>query len=777
MTRIPFLRALLAAAGLVAGLGLVPRTYGQFVDEHFAALPDAPPRLAAGPAAQAIAEGYALMARVTGPEDEATIEAAKQAFDRALDLEPDNPHARNGKGMVELAKDEGWLILLESFKKLFNRDHISMAIKAFERAVEIDSDYHAARYNLALAYRQARGEENWRKAAGELRQVVQESPETGQAPILLALTYRDLGDIAAMREALEGMPEGSESLPTSVRHLLLAWAGFNGSDPKEGSAAYWRGVEAIATDREARLFWHDIRPVVGPPDDARFDILDVDGKKAFLRDYWQALADQSFIPVDDRLAEHYRRLDHVYRNYRIDLPERRHYSTIAAYVPPWQTGFDDRGVIYLRHGPPDDEATYSGPEVERNVSWKYERRGNEPLVFHFVSDEDVSDFKLVKQLSDAVLTNSSKMTQSTQLANSTGIVCQTGVRDRRCDPYDQRIRAGESRDLRALYSSRGHLDPLYDRAAMNLDPQTLDEERSRLAAEIEVATLTTSFLPPSGESLLYPVRTVTFRNPGGELAVAFYYALPAAQVEVIPAGDGRSAVDFRQQLIVESIAGGDPVRAEEEVRLVARTIPREPGVFLPRVRWMSLNPGQYHYGLRLTDLTSGHSGLAQGDVTVDDLRGGVALSGIVLATGVTPVAGPDDPFGRWGRWRVVPLPSHTFRRSQPVFVYYEAYGIAKDADGAARFRTTYTLEAGNPDRNVVVRFLSAVGERLSGGEEKGSISYTFEHARSDDVDPTLEFFSLDVSGSPAGDYVLTIEIEDLVAGRTTRRQTRLALVP
>jgi GWxTD domain-containing protein len=779
MTRTPFLRALPVLAGLAAVLCLVSPARAQFVDEHFAALPDAPAGAPAeaGPAAAAIAEGYALMARVTGPEDEDTIESAKQAFERALDLEPRNAHAWNGKGMVELAKDEGWLILLESFKKLFNRDHISMAIKAFEEALEIDSDYHAARYNLGLAYRQARGEENWRKAAREFRRVVDEAPGTGQAPLLLALTYRDLGDIEAMRAALEAMPEGTESLPASVRHLLLAWASFNGSEPAEGSAAYWRGVDAITADREARLFWHDIRPIVGPRDDAAFDGLDVEGKKAYLREFWQALADQSFIPVDERLAEHYRRLDHVYRHYRIDLPERRHYSTIAAYVPPWQTGFDDRGVIYLRHGPPDDEASYSGPEVERNVSWKYDRTGSDPLVFHFVSDEDVNDFKLVKQLSDAVLTNSTKMTQSTQLSNSTGIVCLQGTRDRRCDPYDQRIRAGETRDLRALYASRGHLDPLYDRAALNLDLQTLDEERSRLAQEIELATLTTSFRPPSGESLLYPVRTVTFQNPGGELAVAFYYALPAAQVQVVPAGDGRSAVDFRQQLLVEPISGGESTRAEEEVRLVARTIPREPGVLLPRVRWVELDPGQYHYGLRLTDLTSGHSGLAQGDVTVDDLRGGLALSGIVLATGVTPATGAQDPFARWGRWRVVPLPSHTFRRDQTVFVYYEAYGLATDAEGAARYRTTYTLEAGNPDRNVVARFFSAVGERLFGGEEKGSISYTFEHARSEDVSPTLEFFSLDVSGSPAGDYVLTIEIEDLVAGRTARRQTRLALVP
>jgi hypothetical protein len=160
---------------------------------------------------------------------------------------------------------------------------------------------------------------------------------------------------------------------------------------------------------------------------------------------------------------------------------------------------------------------------------------------------------------------------------------------------------------------------------------------------------------------------------------------------------------------------------------------------------------------------------------VDATTAGLSLSGIVLATGVTPAQGANDPFVRWGRWRVVPLPSHMFRRSQPVYVYYEAYGLATDESGAARYRTTYTLESGNPDRNVVARFFSAVGERLFGGEEKGSISYEFEHSRSEEVDPTLEFFSLDVSESPAGEYVLTIEVEDLTGGGTARRQARLTL--
>ncbi|MFN2419870.1 MAG: GWxTD domain-containing protein [Gemmatimonadota bacterium] len=743
----------------------------QTIDEHFEPILT-PPSPGAHPPAiqQSLEEGYRLLAQVEDPSDETPLEAAKAAFERAVEGDPRSALAWNGRGIYELIKDEGWLVLLESLKKLFNRDHISMAIKAFERALETDPQFHAARYNLALAYRQARGEENLRKAVAQLERLVEEAPATGNAPLLLVLTYRDLGDREAMEQSLESMPE-NEAFPRSSQRLLLAFALINGERPAEGAEAYWEGIDAIASDQEAKLFWHDIRPVATLQEDGEFATLSVDQQKAFLREYWQRLADQAFVPVSERLSEHYRRLDHAYRNFRIDLPERRHYSTIAAYVPPWQTGFDDRGVIYLRHGPPDDEATYAGPEVERNLSWMYERPGDDPLVFHFVSDEDVGDYKLVKQLSDAVIQSSAnKMTGTTTLQQR----AECSI-NRRCDAYDARTLAADARSMQVLYSSRGHLDPLYDRVAMGLDPQLLDEERSELAQDIEVATKTSSFRPPE-ESLRYPVRAVSFRNPGGRNAVAFYYALPASQVDVLSLPDGRSAVDYRHQLRIEPLQGGEPIRDEEETRLVAGSIPREPGVLLPRVRWVDLSPGQYQFGLRLTDMSSGRSGLTQGDVMVDAATAGLSLSGIVLATGVTPAQGTNDPFVRWGRWRVVPLPSHMFRRSQPVYVYYEAYGLAMDESGAARYRTTYTLESGNPDRNVVARFFSAVGERLFGGEEKGSISYEFEHSRGEEVDPTLEFFSLDVSESPAGEYVLTIEVEDLIGGGTARRQARLTLV-
>lgn len=760
-------------------LALPTPSAAQFVDDYFDPVPAVPDSGAYAPEVQtAIVEGYRQLAMVADPTDDEHLDAAREAFDRALDARPRSVHALNGKGIYEMTKDEQWLVLLESIKKLFNRDHVSMAQKAFQRAIEADPGFLPARYNLALAYRQARGKDNWEKAIVELRRVVEADPGFESAALLLAITYRDTGDLETMRTFLDGLPE-TESLPDASRKLLLAYALVNAGDPSGGAAAYLEGLGEIDTEREADLYWHDIRPIVSAETDDEFHALPLERRPGYIRSWWQARADASFVTVDERIAEHYRRLEHVYQNFRLELPERRHYGATNAYVPPWQSGFDDRGVIYLRHGPPDDVANYSGPEVEQNVSWKYERAGDDPLIFHFMADEDVGDYKLVRSLRDVVITDSRKMSGQQTLdrnAGSSGRI--VGARGR-LDRDDARILASESQALRDLYSSRGNLSPLYDRIATSLDPLFLQDEESRVAEDVVMGTHTVTYAPePTGDPLLYPVQAVAFKEPGGGASVSFYYALPTTQVTILPRPGGGSEVDYRYQLLVSGTGAEEsPERQEQEVRIATPSaIPRQKGAMLPGVRSVPVDPGAYQYGLRLTDLNSGRFGVVQGSIDVDDFAGrSLAMSGVVLAHTVTAADGP-GPFVRWNRIKVLPLPSRIFRREQPVYVYYEVYGLDAAGDGSARYRTTYTLAARAPDRNVVARFFSAVGDLLGGGEEKGGVTYAFERADPTASDPLLEYVSLDVSDSPAGEYTLTVEVEDTVSGTTVRRSVPLTLV-
>ncbi|HYO46370.1 MAG TPA: GWxTD domain-containing protein [Gemmatimonadota bacterium] len=763
----------------LALLAPAPSATAQFVDEYFSPVSAVPPEGAYAPNVQAaVEEGYRQLEAVTSPSDDAHLDAAETAFEEALEAESTSVHALNGMGMYELAKDEQWLVLLESLKKIFNRDHISMAIKSFEKALEVDPGFLPARFNLGLAYRQARGSDNYRRAAQEFLRVVEADPGYNDVMKLLVLTYRDAGDLAAMRSAIQ--EAGTDLAGRPTMELLLAYSLINAPEStaeivQEGVQAYWRGLLAIESEQDAQLYWHDLRAIVTSETNTEFRGVPLDRKPEHIRAYWQHLADQSFVSPDERLAEHYRRLHYVMENFRLDLPERRHYSAIDAYVPSWQTGFDDRGVIYLRHGPPDDTAIFSGPEFERNLSWKYEAADAEPMLFHFVSDEDVGDYKLVRRLSDAVISTNTSMAGQTLLDQNASTMLNSG----RLDAYDSRILATQRVALQDLYRSRGHLDPEYDLTAMGLDLQILQEEEARLAQDIQIGTRTQSYEPEPSDPLLYPVYAVPFRSPSGGTEVAFYYALPTTGITILPRGSG-SEVDYRYQLMVTSTENPDDIqgRADEEVRIATpQQIPQEPGVMLPGIERVDVGPGQYHYGLKVTDLNSGRFGVLQGSVSVSGLDGpGLAMSGVVLATRVEPAVDTSNPFVRWGQTKVLALPSRLFRREQSIFVYYELYGLDTSA-GEARYRTTYTLSAREPDRNVVAKFFSSIGELLSGEEEMGEITFAFERSHPVPADPLLEYVSLDVSESEPGGYTLTVEVEDLSSGQKERREVPLTLTP
>jgi hypothetical protein len=422
-------------------------------------------------------------------------------------------------------------------------------------------------------------------------------------------------------------------------------------------------------------------------------------------------------------------------------------------------------------------AVHSGPEFEQNVSWKYERGEGDPLIFHFVADEDVRDYKLVRRLSDAILSTSASLQQTTLLDPNAPRAAALGGR---LDASDARILATQQQAVQDLYRSRGHLDPNYDRVALSLDPQILDEEEARLAQNISIATQSVTYDPePTGPPFLFPAYATPFRSQTGRPEIGVYFAVPTAGVDVLTRGGG-SGIDFRYQLRMSSAEQPDSTegRADEDVHITTpQPLPTGPGVMIPRVEWVPVNAGEYSFGLKLTDLNSGRYGILHGDVGVEDFSGtGLSLSGVVLASRVEPATGSSNPFVRWNQFKVLPIPSRMFRVTQPVFVYYEVYGLEGEEGGEIRYRTTYELSARERDRNVVARFFSAVGELLSGEEERGSITYSFDRAQPSGIDPLLEYFSLDVSGSEPGDYTLSVEVEHLATGENRRREVPLTLV-
>ncbi|MFN2433301.1 MAG: GWxTD domain-containing protein [Gemmatimonadota bacterium] len=702
--------------------------------------------LALGDVSPRVREAYAALEAGEARGDEDGLDWVKDLLEEEVRSGRNVARAYDGLGRYDLLQHEHAITILESIQKLFDWDHVSQARRNFRLATEADPGYVDAWYNWGVAGRKAGDGDPLREAAVALRKAVRLDPGYRDAYRLLAVTLRELGDVAGSERALAEWRASVASAPSlaDLEESYLKMAFQN--EPAEGATLYWRGLAATRTAEEAGAYLDDFKAILEGDEIDAFEELDPEGRRAWIAAFWQREADAAVVTRDERLAEHYRRLAHVHRNYALRIPQRRHYSAITAYRPREQSGYDDRGVVYLRHGSPDDVARSAGANVQRNESWLYRRPAGD-LIFHFVSDEDTEDFKLVTSLTSALVRGGATL--------GTGRNTAEGVGD--------------------LFQSRSRLDPIYSRLAFQFDPMLLSEEEEQVARDVKVGTSSVTYVPESPDSLAFYAYAAAFRDAGGAPELALYYGVPTKELEM-PEGTDGTRFAFAAQVIVADEESGEQVAARAVDSLLVQ-VPRAPsrdaGVLVPDVLRTPVPPGEYRARLRVRDLLSRATGTWSGEVDVPE-PGGFSASSLVLASRIESSSG-GGKFDRGGL-KVVPLPSLAFRAGQPIYVYYEIYGLTPAEDGRMRYRTEYTVRTRERKRNIAMKVLGSVGNLVGSRQERGEEVGLSVDGEAPAAERIREYISLDLQQSEGGPYELVVEIEDLETGREVTRSISFVLV-
>src|SRR5438128_4287974 len=388
-------------------------------------------------------------------------------FEWAGELKPDWPYAWYGLGLAELAQGEHAIIVIENLRQQLGKDYLSKAARAFARATQADPSFAQAGIDLANAALQQRIQPRLQVALEAVR-LAAASPAGRIPDVQLARgrVEREVGEadsaVAAVRTELA---VGGDS---GVGLLELARTAYLMRRPEEGRAAYYAGARA-ATSAALGLYRTELSYVATAAELAAFDSLATPAARAaWLERFWSRRDVVEARAPGERLAEHYRRWFYARRNFRL-VSRHRHYDITERYRTA-QTEFDDRGLIYIRHGDPDRRAQYSSPGtvlgsgLEPNESWLYRHPppdGN--LIFHFVSRGDVQDFKLVESALDAL-----------------------GFQA----PFGQAGRGGLDALALELWDSRANLDPIYQRPPSGV---RLTDERALGDHAIKVGTTTDSY--------------------------------------------------------------------------------------------------------------------------------------------------------------------------------------------------------------------------------------------------------------------------------------------
>ena len=113
------------------------------------------------------------------------------------------------------------------------------------------------------------------------------------------------------------------------------------------------------------------------------------------------------------------------------------------------------------------------------------------------------------------------------------------------------------------------------------------------------------------------------------------------------------------------------------------------------------------------------------------------------------------------------MPSRTFKKGQPVLIYYELYGLIRDEFGQTRHRVDYRIKP-RKGKLSAVRILRALG-RLVGMEEKAIVTISYERTGMDSDEHN--YLEIDPGESKQGIYELTVSVTDLISNQAVQKST------
>jgi GWxTD domain-containing protein len=469
------------------------------------------------------------------------FDEAAGEFEWATQVKPDWPYGWYGLGVAELGLGDSEVTLVQGLQTMMGRDALTRSATAFARSAEVDPGFVAGLVELSNTALKQRINARMDVALAALRRASRTS--SADAPsVLLARgrVERVAGSLDSSAAVLTRVLDRDST--NSVARYELARTRFLQGDG--GATALWYQALSEADSATLSLFREDLAVILPDSMLVTFDAAAADARVRLVRDFWSHRDDDDLHRRGSRVAEHYRRLDVARRSYRL-VSENRHYGIAERYRSD-QSEYDDRGIIYIRHGAPDEQAQYNAPGIEPNESWIYRREGQD-LVFHFVARQDVQDYRLVESLFD-VLDYASTVAMRDLERNSN-------------DPATESLR----RHIEGLLLSREPFDPLYSRllgAGRSGSAQLLTEERAAGRRSIDLGTSTDSWPLDLGDEIEAHLRVLAVGSDAGGPQLQVAFAIPGHELLAREVDGGGFAYPVRIRASVMSLDGTTVARAD-----------------------------------------------------------------------------------------------------------------------------------------------------------------------------------------------------------------------
>jgi len=565
---------------------------------------------------------------------------AASEFQWATELEPTWPYAWLGLGLAEQGVGDSQISLIKGIQNMLGKDALTRSAMAFAQSAEVDPAFDQGLVHLSKTALEQRINIKLDLALAAMRRA--DSTPAGAMPMVQLYrgrVERLVGDLEYSQDAFQkylvtGHNPGLGNLELSRTRFLLGHL--------DATAEYLAG--AATNDSTAVAEYRYELSLIASDDELHaFDLSDRVTRPDYLADYWLSKDRASLRRNGERLREHYRRLYYARQNFYL-ITTRRYYDIEEIYRST-QNDFDDRGVIYIRHGEPTDRATYHGLEVYDNVSWRYGMADGD-MIFHFIARDDVQDYKLVESVFDIMGYSAAVNLQGTGVSGNPVAV--------------------------AILDSRDRLSPMYRRirgAGSGSTARVQSEERSQGRSAIMHGTTSDTY------ELFFPleiqaetqVLAVGYRGNQGLVHVTF--AIPGSS---LTGTENPRGIIYPVRLRFVAMDGaGDPVGFIDTTRvfLARQAVPQDE--YLVGEVHLPVPPGVLQYRLAVQQGENAGKLLPFDSVLV------AAVDGAALALS-DPVLGSKAANLIWQPGvadTVFFNPHGTFRQDDLIELYYEVYGL------------------------------------------------------------------------------------------------------
>lgn len=525
--------------------------------------------------------------------------------------------------------------------------------------------------------------------------------------------------------------------------LSLAKVHYAQNQTAAGEELFWAAVDSIKTKVDAELIFEDLKYIFTSEEFEQYRLLDhAEEWKIFYRKMWSKRDPTPAARVNARLTEHYRRLAYAEQQYafdgvrsRFNNPDKLNYFSFPE-VYDLNQEFNDKGLVFLRHGRPDDTAFNVGQNSVPNESWRYFKTPEyAEMTFHFVVDNNATanNWRLTPILNDPAMLEAR---------------LQWG-------PIYHRLLTAQPNEIMSFENDMANETTKAVEAGFDSDRHTW----SKAVAPLET-----------------PFQFATFKEPSGATRVELYYGVALAQFQnEANAARGNETRAARDEVVLEKGFALQNREWQEVHRLDRQTKvqPNAPhaqlmhGMYLDVFRYVAA-PDSYQvsfYARQVNSMPNRLGGFNFPAAAPNYNSAKLQLSDLLLAFSIEPST-REDLFTRNGV-RLVPNPHRNFDRQQPVSLYFEVYNLGLK-EGKSAFTIEYTVQLLEKKKSGLGKITGVFGRGT-----KSKISLSAE--REGEAETAVETIALDLSKAEAGEFELTVVVTDRHNKKEAKASSRLWL--